>query len=74
MVVKETMMASSFKVDVQGRDWARLPSLHHITSALAEIPIYGTIRTRSFTPKFRKFCLIRAIYSQDASLNSVYLV
>ncbi|CAN8099494.1 unnamed protein product [Discula destructiva] len=31
------------KLDIQALDWAQLPTLHHVTSALAQIPIYEVL-------------------------------
>lgn len=34
------------KVEVLGGDWQRLPTLHHITAVLAEIPIHRVLDAR----------------------------
>lgn len=33
-------------VDCRARDWDTLPTLHHVASALAEIPVYKTLHAR----------------------------
>lgn len=37
---------SGAKFDIQGLDWARLPTLHHVASALAEIPVYEVVSAK----------------------------
>ena len=41
--VKTVSRAKRASIKIQARDWETLPTLHHITSVLAEIPIYGII-------------------------------
>lgn len=36
-----TTLDASFKID--GMDWNALPTLHHVVSRLAEIPVYGVV-------------------------------
>lgn len=38
--------ASGASFKIQGLDWERLPTLHHVASALAEIPVYEVVSAK----------------------------
>lgn len=38
--------ASGAKISIQALDWTRLPTLHHVTSVLAQIPIYEVLSAK----------------------------
>ncbi|CAK4030377.1 FAD binding domain-containing [Lecanosticta acicola] len=38
--------AGSAKLEIDGGDWASLPTLHHVVGRLAEIPIYEVVEAR----------------------------
>ena len=46
-VVEKTQRASAGKIEVQARDWDSLPTLHHITAALAEVPVYEVLEAKT---------------------------
>ncbi|KAJ9144666.1 3-hydroxybenzoate 6-hydroxylase 1 [Pleurostoma richardsiae] len=43
-VVTKSLVASDSRIDIGGQDWEKLPTLHHIAGALAEMPVYEIIR------------------------------
>lgn len=44
--VQRASGAEDAKLDLQGLDWARLPTLHHVASGLAQIPIYEVVSAK----------------------------
>ncbi|KAI9732767.1 MAG: hypothetical protein M1834_003705 [Cirrosporium novae-zelandiae] len=45
-VVKEVYQAKSASIKMDGLDWEALPTLHHVTSRLAEIPIMEVVSAK----------------------------
>lgn len=46
-VVEKTQRASAGRVEVQAGNWDSLPTLHHITAGLAEVPVYGVLEAKT---------------------------
>jgi hypothetical protein len=44
--VTRTLKAKTAKVTIESRDWAALPTLHHIAEALSEVPIYSVLEAK----------------------------
>lgn len=43
---REGAGSSNVSLNMQGLDWTQLPTLHHVASALAEIPIYEVVSAK----------------------------
>lgn len=46
-VVEKAQRASAGRVEVQAGDWDSLPTLHHISAGLAEVPIYAVLEGKT---------------------------
>lgn len=46
-VVEKTQRASAGRVEVQAGNWESLPTLHHITAGLAEVPVYEVLEAKT---------------------------
>ncbi|KAF7588819.1 hypothetical protein BBP40_005173 [Aspergillus hancockii] len=44
--ITRVLHARNAKLEIDGLDWSQLPTLHHITSRLAEVPIYEVIEAK----------------------------
>ncbi|GCB27430.1 3-hydroxybenzoate 6-hydroxylase 1 [Aspergillus awamori] len=44
--VKHVFKAKSASLEIDGLDWSQLPTLHHIVSRLAEVPVYEVVDAR----------------------------
>jgi acetoacetate decarboxylase len=45
-VKKRTLKARSAKINMNGRDWDSLPTLHHVAAGLAEVPVYEILEAK----------------------------
>jgi hypothetical protein len=46
-IVTRTLRASSSRIKIDAGDWTTLPTLHHIASGLAEIPIFSIVEAKT---------------------------
>lgn len=46
-VIERTRMGTGSTIKCTGGDWETLPTLHHVASGFAEIPIYDVVETKS---------------------------
>ena len=44
--ITRVLNASQGTIQIDGLEWNQLPTLHHIISRLAEIPVYGIVEAK----------------------------
>lgn len=46
LAVKKTMRSTDARIDIQGRSWESLPTIHHVALGLSEMPVYEVIEAK----------------------------